>query len=199
MAENAFINSFYFIRKFLWNCLFVVSYPIITTFSLLFMGLIWIFSSLSQLLSKISTKKDFTFELKKPTWKSVATVGKYHIEKLFVDDIMFGPTYYKFRSEPVSPVFEKDYFGDFIYPCFNGILLQKWNSTAYKELPDFTLVYFDGETGRITEIEKIRSFSWIAQQPSDNEVKIKWFNGTEGGEIIIDRFKLNNTELKFGS
>ena len=163
------------------------------------MGLIWIFSTLSRLLSKISSKKDFTFELKKPTWKELVTVGKYHIQKLFVDDILFGPTYYKFKSEPHNSIFENDYFGDFIYPCFDGILMQKWNSTTYKELPDFTLVYFDGQTGQITEIEKIKSFSWIAHQPNENEVRIKWFNGTEGGEVIVDKYKLKTSQLKFGS
>jgi hypothetical protein len=200
MAENALINVLNFLRKFLWNCLFIISYPIITSFSLAFMGIIWIFSSLSRLLSRVSTKKDFTFELKKPTWEDVATIGKYQLEKLFVDDILFGPTYYKFRSRPASPVFEDVFFGDFVYPCFDGILLQKWNSTTYKDLPDFTLVYFNGVSGEISDLQVIRSFSWIAQKISDDEVLVKWFNGTEGGEVVVNKYKLNNiSTVKFGS
>jgi hypothetical protein len=198
MAENALLNSVHFIRKFLWNCLFVISYPIITSFSLIFMGIIWFFSSISQVLSKISPSKT-GFEIKKPTWKELATIGKYRIQKLFVDDILFGPTYYKFNAQPTISGFEDVFFGDFIYPCFDGLLLQKWNSTTFKDLPDFTLVYLNGTTGEITEIERIKSFSWIAQHVDEGLVKIKWFNGTEGGEVIITRDSLRKPELRFGS
>jgi hypothetical protein len=198
MAENAFINSVQSIRKFLWNCLFVISYPIITSFSLVFMGIIWIFSSLSQLLSRVSTGKT-GFELKKPVWKDLATVGRFKIQKLFVDDILFGPTYYKFKAEPHVAGFENVYYGDFIYPCFNGLLLQKWNSTTAKDLPEFTLAFMDGDTGEITEIEKIKSFSWVAQRLNEDQVKIKWFNGTEGGEVMIEKDKLKPTAIIIGS
>jgi hypothetical protein len=153
------------------------------------MGIIWVFSSLSQLLSKISTSKS-GFEIKKPTWKELATTGQYRIEKLFVDDILFGPTYYKFKAEPTISGFNNVFFGDFIYPCFDGLLLQKWNSTTFKDLPDFTLVFLNGKTGVITDIERIKSFSWIAQQIDEDLVKIKWFNGTEGGEVVITRDSL---------
>lgn len=187
MADNAFADSFSLVRKILWNVLFVISYPIITSFSLLFMGIIWFFSTLSRLLNRIGKGENSFIELKKPTWKPLINVGNFQIEKLFVDDILFGPTYYSFRSTPEIIDFKNVYFGDFVYKCFDGVLLQKWNSTTFKDLPDFTLVFLDGKTGNIIEIEKIKSFSWVANQIDENKVVIKWFNGTEGGEVLIKK------------
>lgn len=151
------------------------------------MGIIWFFSTVSRLLTRIGKGENSIIELKKPTWKHLASIGEFQIEKLFVDDILFGPTYYKFRSVPEIADFQNVYFGDFIYKCFEGVLLQKWNSTTFKDLPDFTLVYLSGKTGKITEIEKIKSFSWTATKPNENEVIVKWFNGTEGGEVLINK------------
>lgn len=190
MAENAFSDTFSLVRKILWNFLFVIFYPIITTFSLLFMGVIWFFSTISKVLRRIERGKNSLIELKKPDWEPLTTVGGCRIEKLFVDNILFGPTYYKFRSEPVIDAFADSFYGDFTYKCFDGILLQKWNSTTYKDLPDFTLVYLDARTGKITDIEKIKSFSWVAKQVNENEVIIKWFNGTEGGEVKVNKNEL---------
>ena len=147
MDKSATESTFNVILKFTWNCIFVLLYPIITTFSLVFMGMVWVFSKLSTLLSKLGTSTTSDIETK-PTWQSFLNLNKYKIQKLFIDEVMFGPTYYKFRSEPSITAFKEVYFGDFVFECFEGVLLQKWNSTAIKDSPDFTLVYLNGETGQ---------------------------------------------------
>jgi hypothetical protein len=178
-----------------WNLLFVIFYPIITTFSLLFMGILMLFSGMSNVLSRLSTSKSSGIELKKPEWKPYVEYAGYSIEKIFVDDIMFGPSYNHLRSEPRLNCLENTFFGDFNYPCFNGVLLQKWNTTAFKDLPDFTLVFLDLNTGTLREIERIKSFSWNVVEDKSGQVKVKWFNGTEGGEVEINEQLLSREQI----
>jgi len=44
---------FHYLFRFIWNLIFVISYPILASFGLLFIGVTWIFSKLSQLLARI--------------------------------------------------------------------------------------------------------------------------------------------------
>lgn len=171
--------------KFLWNGLFVLFYPLITTFSLLFVGVLYVFSLFSRLISRFSASVDKGIEIKKPEWKSFFEVGKYHFEKLFVDEIMFGPAYYKLKTVPASPCLQNKLFGDFKHPFGSGVLLQQWNTTNVKEIPDFQLVYFEGGTGRLKDIARIKSFSWNVCEETEDQVTIKWFTGTEGGEVVV--------------
>lgn len=179
--------------KFLWNVLFVILYPIITTFSLVFMGILYIFSGLSKLVSRVSANTETGIEIKKPAWTHFASSGSYDIESLFVDEIMFGPAYYKFRSTPTVPALENRLFGDFKHPFGSGLLLQEWNTTNVTEVPDFQLVFFNHETGTIKSLQRIKSFSWNLIAEKDDEVIIKWFTGTEGGEVLVH---LNDVEEK---
>ena len=179
--------------KFLWNVLFVILYPIITTFSLVFMGILYIFSGLSKLVSKVSANTETGIEIKKPTWTHFTKAGIYEIESLFVDEIMFGPAYYKFRAAPAVPALENRLFGDFKHPFGPGVLLQEWNTTQVSEVPDFQLVFFNHESGTIKPLQQIKSFSWNLIAEKDDEVIIKWFTGTEGGEVLVH---LNDLEEK---
>lgn len=172
------------IIKFLWNVLFVVFYPLITTFSLLFVGLIYVFSGFSKLVSRISASTE-GIEIKKPEWQPFVQCGKYELDRIYVDEIMFGPAYYNFRANPEAPSLKGKLFGDFKFPFGPGMLLQQWNSTNVKEVPDFQLVFFNEETGSLTELRQIKSFSWNLQETKEGEVTIKWFTGTEGGEEVI--------------
>ncbi len=171
--------------KFLWNVLFVILYPVITTFSLVFMGVLYVFSGLSKLVSKISANTESGIEIKKPTWAPFTTTGIYEIESLFVDEIMFGPAYYKFRASPAIPDFENRLFGDFMHPFGGGILLQQWNTTNVAEVPDFQLVFLNNQTGAIKALHQIKSFSWNLISEKEDELVIKWFTGTEGGEVVV--------------
>lgn len=172
--------------KIIWNFLFILFYPIITSFSLVFMGVIYVFSGISRLLSRVSTSQVSGIELKKPVWKHFISCGHFQLQHIFVDEIMFGPSYFKIKADPPVPAFENHFFGDFHHPCFHGVLLQKWNSTQIKDLPDFELIYMNCETGAIKGLGNIKSFSWnLPPQSQDDVVILKWFNGSEGGEIRI--------------
>lgn len=173
------------IIKFIWNILFVVFYPLITTFSLLFVGILYVFSVFSTWVSRISTSVDKGIEIKKPTWTDFINVGNYRLEKLYVDEIMFGPAYYKFRTTPAITALENKLFGDFKHPFASGFLLQQWNTINVKEIPDFQLVYFDCHAGTLKDITQIKSFSWTVSEEKEGEVTIKWFTGTEGGEVVV--------------
>lgn len=182
--------------KFLWNVLFVIFYPLITTFSLVFVGVLYVFSGLSKLISKISANTETGIEIKKPVWKHFTTSGKYKIESLFVDEIMFGPAYYKFRTSPAISDFENRLFGDFKHPFGQGLLLQQWNTTNVKDVPDFQLVFFNNETGTIKSLHQIKSFSWNLVTDKEDEVVIKWFTGTEVGEVIVHISDLEEKKIE---
>lgn len=173
------------IIKFIWNILFVIFYPLITTFSLLFVGILYIFSLFSKWVSRISTSMDNGIEIKKPEWTDFVKAGNYSLKKLYVDEIMFGPSYYKFKTTPDAPVLNDKLFGDFKHPFASGVLLQRWNTINVKEIPDFQLVYFDGKEGTLTDIAQIKSFSWNVCEEKEDEVTIKWFTGTEGGDVVV--------------
>jgi len=179
--------------RFLWNVLFVILYPLITSFSLVFMGILYVFSALSKLISKISTNTETGIEIQKPTWKHFTSSGRYEIESLYVDEIMFGPAYYKFRASPALPVLENKLFGDFQHPFGSGLLLQQWNTTNVKDVPDFQLVFFNSQTGSLKSLHQIKSFSWNLVTDKEDEVVIKWFTGTEVGEVVVH---LNDLEEK---
>lgn len=171
--------------KVLWNILFVIFYPLITTFSLLFIGILYIFSAFSLWISKISANTETGIEIKKPTWQPFHKAGIYEIESLFVDEIMFGPSYYKLRTTPHAKALENDLFGDFIHPFGDGILLQKWNTTNVKNVPDFQLVFFNSKTGLVKPLHQIKSFSWNLDTEKEDEITIRWFTGTEVGEVSV--------------
>lgn len=171
----------------IWNILFVFFYPIITTFALLFVGLVFVFSSISRLLSRISPSKETVIEMKKPEWEPFASCETFEVERLLVDEIMFGPAYYRLSTKPEVASVKPFYFGEFKFACFGGLLLQKWNTTEAKDLPDFDLVFLHGDTGALHTIGNIKAFSWKAESVDDDTVVLKWFTGTQGGEIEIHR------------
>lgn len=183
--DQSYISGGSAVVKFVWNALFVLFYPLITTFSLLFVGVLYIFSLLSKLISRISASVDKGIELKKPEWESFAQVEGHSFEKLFVDEIMFGPAYYKLRSSPPNSALEGKLFGDFFHPFASGVLLQQWNTVNVVEIPDFQLVYFDSVTGRLIDIARIKSFSWNISEETEESLTLKWFTGTEGGDVVV--------------
>lgn len=173
--------------QIVWDIVFVFFYPIITTFALLFVGLVYFFSFISGLLSRLTPSKETVVELKKPVWEPFATCRSFEVEHKLIDEIMFGPAYYQIRTKPTPATAPAAYFGEFKFECFGGVLLQKWNTTVPKELPDFDLVFLDGETGVIKKISTIKAFTWNVQMLNEDTVQLKWITGTEGGAIAIHR------------
>jgi len=103
---------------------------------------------------------------------------------------MFGPAYYKLRAIPNNAeALAKDFFGDFKYPCFDGVLLQKFNTVIPKELPDFDLVFLNLKTGQLKYIETIKSFSWNVEE-SGRGIMVTWQDEGEQYELRLTQERL---------
>lgn len=175
------------IRNILWTGLFTLMYPFILIFSFACIGVIHLFSLLSRFVSLLfNLKREDTEEATEQVakWSPFADIGALKIESKFVDEIMFGPAYYKLKANKAIQNLSEHYFGSFQVPCFDGILLQKWNTLTPKQLPDFDLVFLNAKTGTLHHLKTIKSFTWKVEQEADKI--ILWFDEKkEEGKLII--------------
>lgn len=181
----------------IWTGLFTLMYPFILLFSFVCIGIIHLFSLLSRLISMLPIWKNDDSNQANETseqisqWSPFAHIGTLKIESKLEDEIMFGPAYYKLKANQVIQEFSDHYFGNFQVPCFEGILLQKWNTLTPKQLPDFDLVFLNAKTGTIHHLKTIKSFTWKVEQEADKI--ILWFDEKkEEGKLIIQA-----TDLQF--
>ncbi|MFP4092434.1 MAG: hypothetical protein ACLFUB_12305 [Cyclobacteriaceae bacterium] len=183
MSTNRSTTPF---KKFLnavWTALFTLMYPFILLFSLAFIGLIHIFSLLSRLISMIPVWGEEKAQ-QVANWKPFANLGSLQLESKFEDEIMFGPAYYRLKANKAIKDLSDHYFGNFHFECFDGILLQKWNTVAPKQLPDFDLVFLNAKTGTLHHLKTVKAFSWKVEQEADKI--ILWFDEKkEEGKLII--------------
>ena len=184
------------ILNWIWTGIFSVFYPIIMVFSLLFVGVVWVFSTLSWMLTSLVRKifpnvgKEVAPRPTAPRWQSFFKSDNLRIERLLKEEIMFGPAYYKLRAIPDNAeALAKDFFGDFKYPCFDGVLLQKFNTVIPKELPDFDLVFLNLKTGQLKYVETIKSFSWNVEE-SGRGIVVSWQDGEEQHELRLTQERL---------
>lgn len=181
--------------NYIWTGIFSVFYPIIIAFSLLFVGVVWVFSTLSWLASSLIRKirpgqSERTPMPAAPDWQSFFSTDNFRLERKLKEEIMFGPAYYKLRAFPNNvEALAKGFFGDFQYPCFDGILLQKFNTVIPRELPDFDLMYLNLKTGQLKYVETIKSFSWNVEEQGRGIV-INWQDGEERFEIRLTQERL---------
>lgn len=177
--------------KIIWKVAFVLMYPVITAFSLLFTGMILLFSALSKMLNKLSAaneaeepKGPLKQETPRPEeWKPFLKLGGLELKTLKVDEVLFGPAYFKLHAVPRLPELDKHFWGQFHFPCFNGTLLQKWQSVKEHELEAFDLMYFDPVRQQLKKIHTLPTYDWKAKQLDAERVLIEWFNGKE--QLII--------------
>ena len=171
-----------------WDVLFTLCYPILIAFSLLFVGVVYLFSGISWLLSWLLPRRRETAseETTVARWKSWIFLPEITIERILVDEIMFGPAYYQLRTLPAHEMIATPYFGDFHYECFGGVLLQRWNTVVPRELPDFDLLFFNGNTGRLHYLETIRAFTWKVEKTLDG-VLLKWQENEQRGELFLTK------------
>ena len=184
------------VLQVLWNGAFTLMYPFILLFSLAFIGVIHIFSLLSRLISLVIPMKNEEDQDNIPTWSTFAKVGNLKIERKFVDEVMFGPSYYKLKANQAIQDFSEHYFGDFQLPFQDGILLQKWHDATNKQLPDFDLVFKNEKTGTLHHLKTIKSFIWKIEQEKDKI--ILWLDEKkEEGKLIIRAADLQfNTSMQ---
>jgi hypothetical protein len=190
--------SFKKVLGWIWTGLFTLFYPILMAFSLLFVGLIWIFSTLSWglswLITKVRPSREEDSSTHTPRWQSFFSTDHFRLERLLKEEIMFGPAYYRLRAitnnvPHHAEALAKDFFGDFKYPCFDGVLLQKFNTVIPKELPDFDLVFLNLKTGQLKYIETIKSFSWSVEEHGRGII-VTWQDGKEKFELRLTQERL---------
>ena len=170
--------------QILWNIVFTLFYPILIAFSLLFVGMVWVFSMLSGLISKLWPQAKKEAAPAPPTWQPWVVAPSFKLDRLWIDEVMFGPAYYRLKTAESHDALETHYFGDFQHPCFGGVLLQKWNTLIPKELPDFDLVFFNGQTGTLHHLDTIRAFTWKVEETVKG-VTLRWSGEQQQGQLAI--------------
>lgn len=175
---------FHYIFRFIWNAIFIISYPVIATFGLLFIGITYVFSGLSRLLAGIKKGSEDKI-LQKSDWEELPNTQGLLEAKVY-KQIMFGPACFQLRrKDGVPSVLEDFYFGGKIKFLEEGLLLEKWNATDSKKLPDFDICLYDPDSDKITSLTNIKCFDWHLSEKKENNLLFKWFDGIQGGEVEV--------------
>ncbi len=182
-----------------WDVLFTLFYPILIVFSLLFVGVVYLFSGISWLLSWLLPRRKETDsdEVAAPQWEPWITAGKTSIERIWAGEIMFGSAYYQLRTLPAYEAIAVPYFGDFYYACFGGVLLQRWNTVVPRELPDFDLLFFNNETGQLYYLDTIKAFGWQTEKTARG-ICLKWQENEQPGEMLLTEESLQHNGRLLG-
>jgi len=181
---NKFQLIFHNIFRFLWNAIFVISYPVLATFGLIFVGLTYVFSALSRFLANLRPEGDVQVP-KKTDWEELPNTQGLLEAKVY-KQIMFGPTCFQLRRKDGVPSVLGDHiFGGKIKFIEEGILLEKWNTTDPKYLPDFDVCLYDPDVDCLTSLANMKCFDWHLSERNNNQLLFKWFDGTQGGEVNV--------------
>ena len=170
--------------RFIWNAIFIISYPILASFGLLFIGMTFLFSKLSQVLTRIRPEGTKVV-LKETEWETMP-FSKDLLEAKVCKQIMFGPSGFNLRrKDGVPSVLEDFVFGNKVRVFEEGFILEKWNTQEPKEMPDFDICLYDPDRDALRSLTTIKSFDWHVSEKTDNELSFKWFDGTQGGEVKV--------------
>lgn len=181
---NRFQLFFHHFFRFIWNAIFIVSYPIMATFGILFIGLTYLFSMISRLLAHLSFK-DLPKKPIKTDWTLISPEIPL-IEGRVYKHIMFGPTCYELRrSDGVPSILEDHIFGHKIQTMKDGVLMEKWNTTEAKDLPDFDICLYYPDNDYLKTLTNIKCFDWHLSDTEENQLLFKWFDGTQGGDLVV--------------
>lgn len=175
---------FHHVFKFIWNLIFVISYPVLATFGILFIGLTYIFSAISRLLASLRGQRHKEV-IVDPEWKELPGTNGLLEGKVY-KQIMFGPAGFKIRRKDGVPSILHDHiFGSKVKFIESGLILEKWNATDSKDLPDFDICLYSPDEDSLTLLTRIKCFDWHVADVKDNELQFKWFDGIQGGEISV--------------
>ena len=154
------------------------------TFGLVFIGLTFIFSALSRFLTSLKPEKE-NVQLQKTDWEELPQTNGL-LEAKVHKQIMFGPTCFQIRrKDGVPSILEDHFFGSKIKFIEEGLILEKWNATDSKMLPDFDICLYDPDSDTLTSLANIKCFDWHLSERKDNQLHFKWFDGTQGGEVNV--------------
>jgi hypothetical protein len=172
------------IFRFLWNAIFVLSYPVMATFGLIFVGLTYVFSTLSRFLTSLRPEKEH-ISVQKSDWEELPQTRGLLEAKMY-KQIIFGPTCFQIRrKDGVPSILEDHYFGSKIKFIEEGLILEKWNATDSKQLPDFDICLYDPDRDSLTALTNIKCFDWHLSERKEKELHFKWFDGIQGGEVNV--------------
>ena len=118
---------FHHVFRFIWNGIFILSYPILASFGLLFIGLTFLFSKLSQLLThlKPDSKSGVVVET---AWETLSNSNDL-LESKVEKQILFGPVGVRLRrKDGVPTVLSEHVFGKKVRLIEKGYILEKWNT-----------------------------------------------------------------------
>ena len=162
----------------------MLTYPILASFGLVFIGITYIFSLLSRILAGIRKGKK-TEILMNSDWLVLPQTDGLLEAKMF-KQIMFGPSCFQLRRiDGVPSVLQDHYFGNKVRFIEEGIILEKWNSTDSKELPDFDICLYNPDEDSLTSLTNIKCFDWHLSEKENNNLSFKWFDGIQGGEVKV--------------
>ncbi|MEP0712485.1 hypothetical protein [Algoriphagus sp.] len=175
---------FHHIFRFIWNLIFIISYPVLASFGLLFIGVTYLFSLLSRFLNRLRPEGKKVV-LKESAWEELPH-SEGLLEAKLIKQIMFGPSGFEFRRKDGVPSVLSDYvFGNKVRVLEEGFILEKWNSTESKDLPDFDICLYNPNQDSLRLLTNIRCFDWHVSEKDENELSFKWFDGTQGGEVKV--------------
>lgn len=175
---------FHHVFRFIWNAIFVISYPILASFGLIFIGLTFLFSKLSQILTRLRPEGK-SVVLKETDWEPLPYSNELLEAKVF-KQIMFGPAGFKLRRKDGVPSVLSDHvFGNKVRVIEEGFILEKWNTLDTKEMPDFDICLYDPDLDQLKSLTTIKCFDWHVAEKKENELFFKWFDGTQGGEVKV--------------
>lgn len=175
---------FHHVFRFIWNAIFVISYPILASFGLIFIGLTFLFSKLSQVLTRFRPEGK-NVVLKETDWEPLPYSNDLLEAKVF-KQIMFGPAGFKLRRKDGVPSVLSDHvFGNKVRVIEEGFILEKWNTLDTKEMPDFDICLYDPDLDQLKSLTTIKCFDWHVADKNENELFFKWFDGTQGGEVKV--------------
>lgn len=154
------------------------------TFGLLFVGFTYVFSGISKLLARFNSA-ELQPDIIQTEWLPIAPEAEL-IEGKIHKQIMFGPVCYELRRKDGIPsVLEEHIFGKKMKVIEEGILMERWNSTDLKDLPDFDICLYDPDADHLTTLTNIKCFDWHLSEKVENRLLFLWFDGTQGGEVKV--------------
>lgn len=123
--------------------------------------------------------------LKESEWEDLPFSNEL-LEAKLIKQIVFGPSGFKFRRKDGVPSVLSDYvFGKKVKILEEGFILEKWNSTESKDLPDFDICLYNPDEDSLRPLTNIKCFDWHVSEKVENELFFKWFDGTQGGEVKV--------------
>ena len=108
------------------------------------------------------------------------------IEGKLFKQIIFGPECYHLRrNDGIPSVIEDFVFGKRIIILKEGWLLERWNTTELANIPDFDICLYKPEDDQLISLANIKCFDWHIASKDEKSILLKWFDGTQGGEVKV--------------